>query len=29
VRNWDDQGAPKPEKLKELGLEEEGKAALR
>ena len=29
VRNWDEQGAPKPEKLKELGLEEEGKAALR
>ncbi|MDH4264352.1 MAG: aldehyde ferredoxin oxidoreductase family protein [Deltaproteobacteria bacterium] len=29
VCNWDKQGVPKPEKLKELGLEEEGKAALR
>jgi aldehyde:ferredoxin oxidoreductase len=29
VRNWDEKGAPRPEKLKELGLEEEGKAVRR
>ncbi|MBM4330652.1 MAG: aldehyde ferredoxin oxidoreductase family protein [Deltaproteobacteria bacterium] len=28
VRNWDEKGVPRPEKLKELDLEEEGKAAL-
>ena len=28
TRNWDENGVPRFEKLKELGLEEEGKAAL-
>jgi aldehyde:ferredoxin oxidoreductase len=28
TRDWDENGVPRPEKLKELGLEEEGRVAL-